>query len=64
MGMKAYGLWKPGKVVIKNINGQPVPKKMYSNGCAEDKHGRSYCGWLLHGHLFCPHACEAVLEEE
>ena len=61
---RSYGLYKPGTIVIKNINGQPVPKQMYPNGCEEDKYGRSYCGWLLNGHPFCPYGCEAVLEEE
>ena len=64
MKQRIYGLWNPGTVVIKNINGQPVPKKMYPNGCEIDKHGRSYCGWLLNGHAFCVYGCEAVLEEE
>jgi len=34
------------------------------DGCAVNhKTGEIYCGWLIHGHKFCPHGCEEVEEE-
>lgn len=58
--------WKVrgGTTMIKTLSGVTIPRVIYLEGCAVDRHGVEYCGWLKAGHPWCPNGCELIEEEE
>ena len=52
-----------GTVLRKTSTGHIIPRQIYVEGCAVDRHGVEYCGWLLAGHPWCPNGCEYAEEE-
>ena len=53
-----------GTTMFKTLNGEPIPRVIGLEGCAVDKYGYEYCGWLQAGHPWCPNGCEFIEEEE